>query len=64
MQAALVGANRLEVIGMSSDDIGNLAAANAIALHELTPQQASLEEAFMTLTRDSVEYHTSETATR
>jgi ABC-2 type transport system ATP-binding protein len=64
VQAALVGANRLEVIGMSSDDIGNLAAANAIALHELTPQQASLEEAFMTLTRDSVEYHTSETATR
>jgi len=64
VQAALVGANRLEVIGMSSDDIGNLAAANAIALHELTPQQASLEEAFMILTRDSVEYHTSETATR
>jgi len=64
VQAALVGPNRLEVIGMSSDDIGNLAAANTIALHELTPQQASLEEAFMTLTRDSVEYHTSETATR
>jgi ABC-2 type transport system ATP-binding protein len=64
VQAALVGPNRLEVIGMSSDDIGNLAAANGIALHELTPQQASLEEAFMTLTRDSVEYHTSETAPR
>ena len=25
-------------------------------LHELTPQQASLEEAFMTLTRDDIEY--------
>jgi ABC-2 type transport system ATP-binding protein len=27
-----------------------------VVLHELTPQQASLEEAFMTLTRDDVEF--------
>ncbi|MCW2675724.1 MAG: transporter ATP-binding protein, partial [Modestobacter sp.] len=28
-----------------------------VALHELTPQRASLEEAFMEMTRDDVEYH-------
>ena len=31
--------------------------ADGLVLHELTPQQASLEEIFMDLTRDSVEYH-------
>ncbi|MFF4182524.1 ATP-binding cassette domain-containing protein [Streptomyces sp. NPDC001691] len=46
----------LEVSGLSSDRIGRIAADHAIALAELTPQQASLEEAFMELTRDSVEY--------
>ncbi len=51
---------RLEVIGLTSDQIGDLAAANGIAVHELTPQQASLEQAFMNLTRDSVEYQTPE----
>jgi ABC-2 type transport system ATP-binding protein len=34
-----------------------LAASLGIAVHELTPQTASLEEAFMELTRDSVEFH-------
>ncbi|GAA2132153.1 ABC transporter ATP-binding protein [Kitasatospora kazusensis] len=37
--------------------IGDLAAAHGITLHELSPQQASLEEAFMQMTADSVEYH-------
>ncbi len=60
--AVAVAPNRLEVTGVTSDAIGDLAAANGITIHELTPQQASLEEAFMDLTRDSVEYHTSETA--
>ncbi|KOU36335.1 ABC transporter ATP-binding protein [Streptomyces sp. WM6378] len=46
----------LEVTGMSSDRIGRVAADHAIALAELTPQQASLEEAFMELTRDAVEF--------
>jgi ABC-2 type transport system ATP-binding protein len=41
---------------LTSDQIGDIAAANSIAIHELTPQQASLEEAFMELTRDSVEF--------
>jgi ABC-2 type transport system ATP-binding protein len=55
-----LSAERLEIIGLSSDKIGDLAAANMIALHELTPQQASLEEAFMHMTHDSVEYQPTE----
>jgi len=47
---------RLEVIGLTSDHIGDVAAANMIPIHELIPQQASLEQAFMKLTRDAVEY--------
>ena len=46
----------LEVRGLTAQQIGELAAANGIVLHELTPQQASLEEAFMELTRDDVEF--------
>ena len=51
---------RLEVLGLTRDEIGDLAAANMIPLHELIPHQASLEDAFMILTHDSVEYQTSE----
>jgi len=46
----------LEVAGLTAAEIGDAAAANGIALHELTPQQASLEEAFMDLTRDELEF--------
>jgi ABC-2 type transport system ATP-binding protein len=46
----------LEVRGLSAKQIGEAAAANGLVLHELTPQQASLEEAFMDLTREDVEY--------
>ncbi len=49
----------IDVSGMEAPDIGELAAAHGIALHELTPQKASLEEAFMELTSDSVEYQAS-----
>jgi ABC-2 type transport system ATP-binding protein len=55
-----VSPGRLEVLGLTSDEIGDLAAANMIPLHELIPHQASLEDAFMSLTKDSVEYQTSE----
>jgi ABC-2 type transport system ATP-binding protein len=48
----------LEVVGLDAAAVGELALAGGIALHELTPQRASLEEAFMELTRDSVEYST------
>jgi ABC-2 type transport system ATP-binding protein len=46
----------LEVHGLTAEQVGEIAAAAGIALHELTPQQASLEEAFMNLTRDEVEF--------
>ena len=39
-----------------------IAAANQIVLHELTPVQVSLEEAFMELTRDEVEYKAADVA--
>ena len=47
----------LRVTGMDSEAIGIVAARESIALIELTPQQATLEEAFMEITRDSVEFH-------
>lgn len=37
--------------------VGDLAFDNGLRLHELAPLQASLEQAFMELTKDSVEYH-------
>jgi ABC-2 type transport system ATP-binding protein len=47
----------LAVTGLDAPAIGELAAGAGIALHELAPQQASLEEAFFELTDESVEYH-------
>jgi ABC-2 type transport system ATP-binding protein len=46
----------LMIHGLSIQTVGELAAANAVVLHELSPAQASLEDAFMRLTRDAVEY--------
>ena len=46
----------LEIGGLTPEQIGEAAAAHGIVLHELTPLQASLEEAFMELTRGDVEY--------
>jgi ABC-2 type transport system ATP-binding protein len=50
----------LEVHGLTAVQIGDVAAANGIALHELTPRQASLEEAFMDLTREEIEFKAAE----
>jgi ABC-2 type transport system ATP-binding protein len=47
----------LIVKAATTDHIGDLAAENGLALHELSPQRGSLEQAFMQLTGDSVEYH-------
>lgn len=47
----------LEVTGLGLAEIGDHAASAALTVHELTLQQASLEEAYMELTADSVEYH-------
>jgi ABC-2 type transport system ATP-binding protein len=46
----------LSVSGLDAPRIGEIAAANRIVLHELTPQLGSLEEAFMEMTAGSVEY--------
>jgi ABC-2 type transport system ATP-binding protein len=48
----------LEVHGLSAERIGELAAEHQLILHELTPQRASLEDAYMRLTGDAVEYRT------
>jgi ABC-2 type transport system ATP-binding protein len=47
---------RLRVSGLTSAAIGAVAAECGIALVELIPRQASLEEAFMQITRESVEF--------
>ncbi|MGK5533396.1 ATP-binding cassette domain-containing protein [Streptomyces sp. URMC 129] len=58
--AGLTGERRpdggIEVEGAPAARIGELAAAHGLVLHELSPRQASLEEAFMRLTRESVEF--------
>jgi len=68
LRAALIGANlqvvdsapgavaALEVLDATIEQVGELAGAAGITLHELTAQQGSLEEAFIQLTGDSVEY--------
>jgi ABC-2 type transport system ATP-binding protein len=48
------------VTGMTSAEVGDLAADRALTMHELVPVRASLEDVFMELTRDSVEYRTQE----
>jgi ABC-2 type transport system ATP-binding protein len=58
------GANgALVVTDLDAARIGDIAAEHRIALHELSPQTASLEAAFMELTRDSVDYHAGGTDT-
>jgi ABC-2 type transport system ATP-binding protein len=47
----------LRVTGLTAEQVGEIAAAHGFALHELTPQRATLEEAFMDVTRDEVEFH-------
>jgi ABC-2 type transport system ATP-binding protein len=46
----------LAVTGATPDDIGELARASGLALTELSAQQASLEERYMELTKDSADY--------
>jgi ABC-2 type transport system ATP-binding protein len=47
----------LAVTGLDAGQIGDLAAAHHLTVHELTPRRASLEEAFMELTREHADYH-------
>ena len=46
----------LAVTGLDAPAIGDLAAEHGIAVHALVPRSASLEEAYLDLTGDSVEY--------
>ncbi|GAA2947842.1 ABC transporter ATP-binding protein [Microbacterium luteolum] len=50
----------LDIVGLPASRIGDLAAARGIPLHELTPTTGSLEDAYLALTGDSVEYRTKE----
>ena len=50
----------LEVVGLPAARIGDLAAERGIPLHELTPATGSLEDAYLALTGDAVEYRTKE----
>ncbi len=51
---------RLDVRGVDAVTIGELAAANGIVLHELTPREPSLEDAFLRLTADTQEFRAGE----
>ncbi|MEU7057497.1 ATP-binding cassette domain-containing protein [Streptomyces sp. NPDC046197] len=59
-----VGTEELQVTGVSAREIGLKAAEHGIPLFELSTKAVSLEEAFMELTRDAVEYHGATTGTK
>ncbi|HET9103680.1 MAG TPA: ATP-binding cassette domain-containing protein [Solirubrobacteraceae bacterium] len=61
--AQVIASGQADITGVDAQRIGELAAAHQIVLHELTPQRASLEEAFMALTHDDVEYQAGSPAT-
>ncbi|MDQ1545410.1 MAG: type transport system ATP-binding protein [Actinomycetota bacterium] len=48
------------VNGLAAARIGELAASSRVVLHELTPLAGSLEDAYLALTEDDVEYHASD----
>jgi ABC-2 type transport system ATP-binding protein len=48
---------RLRVQGLSEAEVGSVAFAAGVPLHHLAAAKVSLEQAFMELTADSVEYH-------
>lgn len=50
------GQGSFSASGVTAADVGELAAANGIVLHELSPKQVSLEEAFIEATRDAQQY--------
>ncbi|GLK16795.1 ABC transporter ATP-binding protein [Herbiconiux flava] len=53
-----VDATTIEVRGAQAEVIGDVAAALGVPLHELSLVQGSLEDAYLSLTRDEVEYRT------
>ena len=57
-----VAADSLEITGMTAPDVANVAASAGIPLHELTTHATSLEEAYLSLTEDSVQYRATASA--
>ena len=55
--------HRIDVSGLDARAVGELAAAHAIVLHELTPREPSLEDAFLRLTSDTQEFRAGEAET-
>lgn len=55
--------DELRVVGMDAPAVGELAFRRGLMLHELTLVRSSLEDAFMALTADSVEYHAADAST-
>ncbi|KSU55379.1 ABC transporter ATP-binding protein [Microbacterium enclense] len=51
-----------QITGVTAQTVGDLAARHGIPLYELTPRSGSLEDAYLALTDDSVEYKTKEIA--
>jgi ABC-2 type transport system ATP-binding protein len=51
-----VDAVTADVLGTTSEVVGQMAAARSVVLHELSPQTGSLEDAFLRATTGSVEY--------
>ncbi|HEU4913364.1 MAG TPA: ATP-binding cassette domain-containing protein [Actinomycetes bacterium] len=56
------GHSHLEVRGATAQVIGEAAASVGLVLHELAPHRGSLEDSYMSLTADAVEYHSAATA--
>ncbi len=57
VQIASVESGLLEITGTTAPAIGEAAARAGVVLHELTPVTSSLEDAYLQLTADEVEYH-------
>ncbi|HEV7951121.1 MAG TPA: ATP-binding cassette domain-containing protein, partial [Glaciihabitans sp.] len=56
-------ADLLVVTGLPAARLGELASSAGVVLHELTPSAGTLEDAYLSLTQDDVEYHAGGTAT-
>jgi ABC-2 type transport system ATP-binding protein len=53
----------LDVFGRTAEEVGDAAASAGLPLHELTPVGSSLEDAYLQLTADEVEYHSTPVGT-
>jgi ABC-2 type transport system ATP-binding protein len=61
-EVAATGPDVITVCGLRAERIGLLLSKNDIAVTELSPHRASLEEAYMELTRDAVEFRAEATS--